>query len=269
MSHRSVDRPRFSFMATAVDELRNQITVFTLTREDLRLVNPNTLTCPIFRTSFDADLTKKMYRAVPVLLNRMTGRDPWRISFLRMFDMSHDSGLFRNRPGHGLVPLYEAKMFWHFDHRWATHTDGEVSLCTDEQKASADFAVAPRYWVPKAEVDARLHDKTPNGWLLAFRNVTDSRNERSAVCALLPRTAVGNSAPLLISGAENPLLAACLLANLNSLVFDYLVRQKIAGMNLNFFLLEQLPVLVPDAYSAADTDFVGSSPKSVGTIRPC
>jgi hypothetical protein len=67
---------------------------------------------------------------------------------------------------------------------------------------------------------------------------------------------VGNSAPLLISGAENPLLAACLLANLNSLVFDYLVRQKIAGMNLNFFLLEQLPVLVPDAYSAADTDFV-------------
>jgi hypothetical protein len=41
----------------------------------------------------------------------------------------------------------------------------------------------------------------------------------------------------------------CLLANLNSFVFDYVTRQKIGGVALNFFIVEQLPVFTPDLYS--------------------
>lgn len=39
-----------------------------------------------------------------------------------------------------------------------------------------------------------------------------------------------------------------LLANLNSLALDFVARQKVQGTNLNLFILEQLPVIPPDAY---------------------
>ena len=41
----------------------------------------------------------------------------------------------------------------------------------------------------------------------------------------------------------------CLLsANFNSFALDFVARQKLQGQNLNLFILEQLPVIPPDAY---------------------
>ena len=51
---------------------------------------------------------------------------------------------------------------------------------------------------------------------------------------------------------------ACLLANLNSLPFDFVARQKIAGAHMNFFILKQLPVVPPDAYRSEDHLFIVS-----------
>jgi hypothetical protein len=62
---------------------------------------------------------------------------------------------------------------------------------------------------------------------------------------------VVNSAPLVLMGDDiNPRLAACLLGNLNSFVLDFVARQKVGGIHLNFFIVEQLPVLPPDRYAA-------------------
>jgi hypothetical protein len=64
-----------------------------------QLLNPNTGTCPIFRTRRDAEITLGIYRRVPVLINENDPVDgnPWGISFMRMFDMSNDSHLFHTR----------------------------------------------------------------------------------------------------------------------------------------------------------------------------
>src|SRR5690606_37863621 len=113
---------------------------YAVTPSDINLLNPNTGTCPIFRTRRDAEITKAIYRRVPVLVNEVTGENPWNVSFMRMFDMANDSGLFRTREdlerdgfelrGNRFVmqeqvylPLYEAKMMHQFDHRFATYTD--------------------------------------------------------------------------------------------------------------------------------------------------
>lgn len=45
-------------------------------------------------------------------------------------------------------------------------------------------------------------------------------------------------------------VAALLLANFNSLAFDYFVRQKARWTHLNWFILEQLPVIAPVAFDA-------------------
>jgi hypothetical protein len=158
-----------------IHDLRRQ---FQLTPEEFELINPNTRTCPIFRSERDAELTKKLYRTSPVLIKEASfdadGKllrpevNPWNISFQRMFDMSVDSGLFQDMPAapgqSPLLPLYEAKMIHQFDHRWATYVDtpasndGQVETADviDTQKADASFEVRPRYWVEEREVLARI-----------------------------------------------------------------------------------------------------------------
>jgi len=58
----------FVFFALEVADLREEEKHFTLTPEEIALINPNTRTCPIFRTKRDAELTKAIYRRVPVLI---------------------------------------------------------------------------------------------------------------------------------------------------------------------------------------------------------
>lgn len=167
----------FVCFATQVGQLGNARRRFTLAPDEFALINPNTRTCPVFRSERDAELTKKLYRAAPVLIEEaVTDADgkvlkpevnPWGISFQRMLDMANDSGLFHGEPEPSgapkRLPLYEAKMIHQFDHRWATYVDadgkpGEVETAdvNPAQKADPAFAVRPRYWVDEREVLARI-----------------------------------------------------------------------------------------------------------------
>ncbi len=253
----------FMFQGKQIEDLSQRERHFTLTAGDLALFNPNTQTCPIFQTRADADLTRKIYQRVSVLENERTKENPWGVSFLRMFDMSNDSGLFSTAPREGFVPLYESKMFHQFTHRY-----GDYQLVNNQRKhvlpdvplellRDPNYVVVPYYWVPKTEVENRLGDRWSVEWLIGFRNVTDARaSERTVVFSLLPRVGVGNSAPLMLLETENPSLVACLLSNCCSLVFDFVARQKVSGLNLNFFIVKQLPVLPPTAYSPADVKII-------------
>ena len=70
---------------------------FTMPPEEILLVNPNTGTAPLFRSRRDAEITIGIYKRVSVLWRDEPEENPWGLSFLRMFDMANDSGLFRNR----------------------------------------------------------------------------------------------------------------------------------------------------------------------------
>lgn len=403
---------RFVCFATQVVQLADPQRHFTLTPEEFALINPNTHTCPVFRSQRDAELTKAIYRRVPVLIREevkdMQGDivtpevNPWGITFQRMFDMSTDSGLFPGQPDTDTLPLYEAKMIHQFDHRWATYvpkSDGdgvETIDCTDTQKANHDFVVGPRYWVktqevlarvarvpgdvrkgwlvvhkavnaaqsadalktlwlalaqwiageyfrreageptgagysnarkmraaprvevrlvaefpacaralreakvtgPKAvtefakwaardiatplgddelstlrrfatqtdfevrdtalvsEIDTWMDRRSPR-WLMGWRDVTNTTNERTVIASVTPRVGVGNNLPLMLFDAviDRPRVAA-LLGNLGSLALDFVARQKVGGMHLNYFIYKQLPVIPPDHYTDVDLAFI-------------
>ena len=65
----AAERADFVFFAAQTSQLADPRRRFTLTPEEFRLINPNTLTCPVFRSERDAELTKKLYRAAPVLID--------------------------------------------------------------------------------------------------------------------------------------------------------------------------------------------------------
>jgi hypothetical protein len=60
----------FAFFLTKTEHLRDRRRRFTLTTEDLNLFNPNTRTCPVFRTRTDAELTRNIYDYVPMLVKK-------------------------------------------------------------------------------------------------------------------------------------------------------------------------------------------------------
>ena len=164
--------------------------------------------------------------------------------------MSMDSGLFRDAPGPGLVPLYEPKLMHQFDHRWATYVDGSTRDLTDAEKASPAVSIRARWWAPRQEVDARIGDRWPHDWLLCWRDITNATNERTMIATVIPRVAVSNKAPILFPDDESSATVASLCANLNSFALDYVARRKLGGTSMNYFIVKQLPVLSPDIYEA-------------------
>lgn len=87
----------FSFGLYSVDEMDDPERVYALTPPDFLLMNPNTRTCPVFRTRRDAEVTRKLYGSTPVLVNEQASEDPWAVRFFAMFHMTNDSSHFLTR----------------------------------------------------------------------------------------------------------------------------------------------------------------------------
>ncbi len=261
----SIAQPDLVFFCRYFRQLGETERHFSLTSSEFQLLSPNTRTMPIFRSGADANLTLAIYRRVPVLEDERSKSNPWGIRFLRMIDMANDSGMFRSESGDGLLPLYEAKMIWHFDHRFASLIGRENSAGRLSRKYEGWYSVdyadpndlpTPRYWVPEESVQARLEGWNHH-WLLGFRDVTNVVVERTAIFSLLPRTGIGHKIPLVfLERATRVHEIACWLANANTLALDYVTRQKVGGTSLSYFILKQLPFLSPSAYCPTDGTFI-------------
>jgi Eco57I restriction-modification methylase len=262
----------FVFFAREMEELDDKNRHIELSPDDFKLLNPNTRTCPIFRSRRDAELTKQIYRRVPVLIDksRKQGGNPWGIKFLRMFDQTNDAELFHTaeqlqkskykRSGplwkkakQTYLPLYEAKMIQMFDHRAAGVVidesnwmrQGQTDSTVLVQHQNPEFSPEPRWWVDEKEVTNTL--KSKHDFFIGFKDITSPTNQRTIIAAAIPWSAVTNHFPLILNEVS-PRTAICLLANLNSFVLDFVARQKIGGVTLNFFIMEQLPIYPPDFY---------------------
>lgn len=265
------DRDRiadFVFFARQTEQVQDNRRRFTLSPADYGLLNPNTRTCPIFRSRKDAELTKEIYARVPVLVRERQDDHPemnaWGVRLSMMFHMANDSHLFHSQAGVGLLPLYEGKMCDFYDHRAASYelrgdTRGfrVLPATTLEQHRDPHYQVAPFYWVKKDEALRRLPEDWTFKWLPVFKKVTATTNERTFLTSLLPLCGVGDSMNLVLPASLlGTRVIAALVGNFAALVLDYVARQKIGGVNTNYFHVRQLPVLSPDAYSEADLDFI-------------
>ncbi|MFJ2469542.1 Eco57I restriction-modification methylase domain-containing protein [Glutamicibacter sp. NPDC087583] len=246
---------------------------FELTPEEIRLLNPNTGTLPIFRTRRDAEITLGIYKRVPVLINEndSVNGNPWGVSFRQgLFNMTSDSHLFQTREQleqegwslsgnifrrqtltgelQKMFPLYEAKMIHQFDHRWATYDGLDARDVTQTERMDPSFEPTPRYWVSEIETLNRAGGNTGNH-LLVFRDIARSTDERTAIFAEIPLVGVGHTAPImrLSRGAD----VASAIAN--SFVFDYVTRQKVGGTHLTYSYLKQLPFPHPEMFFSTET----------------
>ena len=282
---RSFAQTRCAFYLHQLAELDAPERTLVLTADDFARVNPNTGAALIFRSQRDADITLRLYAAHPVLVkyghaSKSVGKQPdakvWPIKYAAMFHMTNDSHLFLkaselerqgwqraplNRWAKGAeqaVPLYEGKMVQMFDHRAADvvvnaanlHRAAQQEPINHQEKTAFDRYPAPQYWV-KAEATHALQSL---GYVLAFKDVTAPTNMRTMIAALVPAGGFGNTLPLLlpdgdVDQAGYARTASLMLANITSFAFDFVARQKVQGQHLNWFVVEQLPVITPARFN--------------------
>ena len=244
---------------------------FPLAPADFARVNPNTGTAPVFRTRRDAEITRGIYEHHPVLVDHSTGqeRKTWPVRYVRMFDMTNDSHLFRtaaqleaagfypvqgNRWKRGddlYLPLYEGKMVQAFDHRAASIVVNPENLNRPAQprESTLDEHANPN-WLPDHQFRVPASEcgwTSEQNWVLGFKEITAPTNARTFIAALFPAVGFGNKVPILKPETANR-TEWLLAANLNAMAFDFVTRQKLQGQTLNLFIIEQLPVIAPAAY---------------------
>ncbi len=196
----------------------------------VRKLSPDSHSMMEFKSAMDMHIAEKML-TFPLLGEKI--ENTWNASFTAEFHMTNDSGLFKTQPGKGRLPLYEGKMIWQFEHRYAE----------------------PRYWIDEQEGRKALLGRTPErkqlldhqAYRLGFRDIARNTDTRTMICSIIPPTFHGNKLPTVRIFDENgkrlieDRTQLLLCAVWNSFVMDWMLRQKVTT-TLNFFYLYQLPI---------------------------
>lgn len=183
---------------------------------------------------------------------------------MQMFNSSSDSNLFEfvgpietNLMTQDWLPVYEGKFLNRFNHRLATFYGcttleieaGSAKECSSDSLEDPTTTVVPRWWIPHIQVNTRLESKScTRKWFLAFCDIANPENVRTARSAILPYVGASDTLWLLL-GDEPPEIQASLCAMINSFVLDYVARRRIGSRHLKQHIFKQLPLLGPDRLS--------------------
>ena len=270
---RRFDQTQCAFFLHDTETVHDEDRCFPLSPDDFARVNPNTGTAPVFRSRKDAEITRRIYERHPVLVDRSQGKEKrvWPVKYTTMFHMANDSHLFRTaekldsegfypvegnrwKKGKDLyLPLYEGKMVQAFDHRAASvvvnpenlSRTGQPREATPEEHANPNWLPNIRYFIDSS------HRKiaSTRGYILTYKRITAATNVRTMIAAVGPHAAYEmNANNILLSPKAKVVACCCIVSCLNSMAFDYVVRQKIQGVTLNWYIIEQLPLIPPNAY---------------------
>ena len=158
------------------------------------------------------------------------------------------SNIFQ-RKNEQFFPLYEGKMMWYYNSRFSSFEgirtqDTRNTILTEYQ--NPNWEPMARYWVNETVF---LKHKPQNNCLIGFRDITNVTNERTCVMSLLPNMPVGHTLPIILFEDYSHKKALYFVSLFSSMVFDYIVRQKVGGTHLSFHIVKQLPVLSPNSFT--------------------
>jgi hypothetical protein len=263
-SQRPVPTAALVFFALDVADLQDPAKRFTLWPTDFALLNPNTLTCPVFRSARDAELTKAIYRRVPVLIRESNPpSNSWGIQLRQgLFHLTNDLSakilvehrdlIARPDAGEWTVPLYEGKLVHQFCHRFASYLntdEGDETVELDLSTVPPTQAVLYRYFTQPSTLIQRIPDDYRRQWFLSYRDIARVTDARTCIAAVVPRVGIAYTLRVIVRLASSSQETCCLCALLNSFVFDYVTRQALAGTHLSDYIFKQLPILPPSTYA--------------------
>ena len=178
------------------------------------------------------------------------------------------------------LPLYQARMIHHFDHRYNSVRVNPQNVnrpyvnepVTDAQHCDPRFYPKPEYWVTTDFVKGDFSDHV--AYAIGFRDITSATNERTMLATIVPWAGYGHTLPIFVCNEEGSTEACARMvplwtANFCSFAFDFVARRKVQTNHMSLYILEQLPVITRAAYGRQIGDTTAADLVRDHVLRLC
>ncbi len=226
--------------------VKDPANILTMTVAQIRRLSPEHLVFPELKDARDLQILNYLYADKPLLREHVA--KGWNLQLAREFDMTNHRHLF-NEEERGW-PVYEGRMVDQFDHRVAYWLSGhgrraKWHYSSAPERFFSDYPWRAQYYIePDVARERQVQKYGEQVWRIGICDVTAPTNRRTVIAAMLPmRCAAGNTlnTAVVASDQDNAAITLYLLAILNSVVFDYIVRFSVK-LHLNQFILLANPV---------------------------
>lgn len=216
-----------------------------ITEKELRLLNPDTGMIPNLASSKDLPVLLSIYKSFKTIAELFPA-----LKYGRLVHFTNHAADIDREKQPDNIPVYEGKFFSSFDGAYAGFNHVPIS---ERYKAKAHarklseadrrnrcypesrFFIKNKKWTA---LSASYHAD----YMLAWHSLTSATNERACVATILPFIPASQSVQFLTTDSFDELVYLCCL--FNSVVFDYIVKNKLTGIDLTQSFIKQ--VAVPD-----------------------
>lgn len=207
----------------------------------LNRLNPETGMMPNLSNGGEAEFLMTVYQRNPLFAQVYPD-----CRFGRLVHLTNHSEYIVRNPRQGYEPIYEGKFIEMYTARYATFGGMEeeekyknkayARLMRQEEGADGPES---RFFISQ-DIWKNLSKNFKEGYVIAWRSLTSATNRRTMLARALPLVPTCQSLQLLQLSDNRRMLHV--LAVFNSIVFDYMVRLKMAGLDLTQTILRQIPV---------------------------
>lgn len=226
-----------------VSEIEKAKTEIKLSYDSLKLLNPFTGMLPNFSNIKEADFLLRVSYDFPFFKNVYED-----VRFGRIVHLTSHAEFITKKKSEGNVPIYEGKFFNQFDGKFSgfngvgdelRYGNKSSSVNINEgKKMIADFFPESRFFI-NSEKWLQLSKNHNEKFMLAWRSLTSATNTRTCIATVLPFIPASQSVQFLTTNQNDLLYLSGLF---NSVVFDFILKKKLSGIDLTQSVVNQMPV---------------------------
>tara|TARA_B110000240_G_scaffold125091_1_gene139395 strand:- start:626 stop:3106 length:2481 start_codon:yes stop_codon:yes gene_type:complete len=225
------------------DHLDNTKSSVTLSSSDLFLINPLTGMLPNFSNKDEINFLIKISKNNPYFEDVYGD-----VKFGRIVHFTSHSAFITKRKTSENLGIFEGKFFNQFDNKYSGFNEvadklryGNKSssrIINDSEKKEISFYPESRYFISKKKW-IELSKNHTEDYMLSWRSLTSATNTRTCIASVLPFIPASQSVQFLTTNKKDLFYLNGLF---NSIVFDFIMKKKINGIDLTQKLIKQVPI---------------------------
>ncbi len=232
-----------SMNLSEISEIEKAKSEIELTYESLKLLNPFTGMLPNFSNKREADFLLRVSYDFPFFKNAYEN-----VRFGRIVHLTNHAEFITKKKSEDNLPIYEGKFFNQFDGKFSGfngvadelrygNKSSSVNI-DDSKKKIANYFPESRFFI-NTEKWLQLSKNHNEKFMLAWRSLTSATNTRTCIATVLPFIPASQSVQFLTTNQNDLLYLSGLF---NSVVFDFILKKKLSGIDLTQSVINQMPV---------------------------
>ncbi len=138
------------------------------------------------------------------------------------------------------LPLYQGVMIWQFDSCAKGWISGTGLQALWEEFQPRCKVLSPQYLMSYHTY--KESDKSKQGAKVGYRRIARNTDARTWIGSLISDIPSGDSIFYLIPNSLNVNDSLSVITSLNSFTYDWILRTRLGGTNLSWFILEETPI---------------------------